>query len=210
MSQDCCKCRSAWEVNKTYLKGYLERAQNEIYKPYRITSGPSTPPSTRYGFDPKFILESYDYSSLKNIPWQIKYLDRIFIDLDTYKSISSCTCKSAESPKLIGDPIVDQDWKLDPDFSAPSLYVNGNAKWMAIPNSYHAALGWQPYELAKVKIQWQFNKKLWTRKEIENYESKHYCGSRCPDGPLPCQGKDCLWNGFADFKFKSWKPAGFF
>ena len=211
MSNDCCKCRSTWEVNKTYLKGFLERAENAIYKPYRITSGPSTPPSTRYGFDPQFILESYDYSRLKNIPWQFKYLDRISIDLSTYQSISNCTCKSVENSKLIGSPIVEQDFKLDPNFSAPSLYANGKGKWMAIPNSFHVGLpGFAPYELAKVNIQWQFNKRLWIRKEIENYQSSHWCGAQCPEGPPPCQGSNCLWNGFSDFKFKKWKPPGFF
>jgi hypothetical protein len=207
MAQDCCKCTSGWEVNKTYLKGFLERQTNIMYKPYRITDGPSDAPATRYGYDPQWVLESYDYSSLKNIPWQIKLLDKISIDLKTYRS--NCACKSAENPRLIGTNIY-QDWKLDPNFSAPSLYVNGNAKWMAIPNIYHAALGWQPYELAKVKIQWQFHKRLWTREEIEDYDSQHYCGSRCPDGPPPCQGLDCFWDGHSEFKFKKWKPPGFF
>ena len=210
MSQDCCKCRSTWEVKNTYLKGFLERQANAIYNPYRVIDGPSSPPSTRYGYDPQWILESYNYASLRNIPWQIKLKNNIYIDISSYQSSSRCTCKSAAGGKLMRDPIIEEDWTIDGNFNAKNLYINGNGKWMAIPNSYHAALGWQPYELAKVKIQWQFGKKLWTRKEIENYESQHYCGSRCPDGPPPCQGNDCYWQGNGSYQFKQWKPPGFF
>lgn len=207
MSQDCCKCRSRWQVENTYLKGFLERQSNAIYNPYRIINGPSDAPATRYGYDPQWVLESYDYTSLKNIPWQIKLKDSISIR--SYQSSSNCTCKSAIGGKLLNTTIK-EDWKLDPYFRPKNLYINGNAKWMAIPNVYHAELGWKPYELAKVKIQWQFNKKLWTRIEIENYESQHYCGSQCPDGPPPCEGNDCDWEGNATSKFRQWKPPGFF